>query len=234
MLFLFDWNSNYCFLDRKEYIMNYYYNLTLNSDLSKFYEWTLKDSLIEIKKIPVFKTTENTLINMLKYDGYVNSEFLNKIYNQTTYKEVGKIKTITYAAILTDTKFCLAIIFDDNGYIKNRSYLLLEDELNILEFSFSLKKEKVIFNKEKKSIINNNFKQEVLMRKAIKEEIDKAIEEKDKNKLIYYYLEWFNNYSNNVDYIYKTICSELEKEFVMNLEKMYNLILLVSKQQSVK
>jgi hypothetical protein len=72
------------------------------------------------------------------------------------------------------------------------------------------------------------------MRKAIKEEIDKAIEEKDKNKLIYYYLEWFNNYSNNVDYIYKTICSELEKEFVMNLEKMYNLILLVSKQQSVK
>ena len=128
----------------------------------------------------------------------------------------------------------MAIIFDDNGYIKNRSYLLLEDELNILEFSFSLKKEKVIFNKEKKSIINNNFKQEVLMRKAIKEEIDKAIEEKDKNKLIYYYLEWFNNYSNNVDYIYKTICSELEKEFVMNLEKMYNLILLVSKQQSVK
>ena len=147
--------------------MNYYYNLTLNYKWLQFYEWTFEDELIEIKKIPVFRISENTLINMCKYNGKVKKEFLSKIKNQTTYKKDGKISTILYSALFTDTKFCIATIFKKDGSIISRSFLLLEDELNVLEIGYSLKKEKIVFNKEDK--INNDllFKQEEKMKKII-------------------------------------------------------------------
>ena len=214
--------------------MNYYYNLTINNNLSKFYEWTLEDNLIQIKKIPVFRLNENLLLNLIKYDGKVDSNFLKKIYNKTTYQEEGKIKAISYMSLFTDTKFCLATTFDKEGNIVNRSYLLLEDELNVLEIGFSLKKEKLLFNKSSKITINNDFKQEVLMKETIKKEINKLYQSKDNNKLIYYYLEWFNDYVDNIKEIYQKMCDELEKDSIFNLEKIYDLIIMVNKQLNVK
>ena len=206
--------------------MNYYYDLCLffNNYPYKFYEWELSDDITEIKKIPLYRVSENTLINIFKYNGSVDNSFLNKIKNRTTYKENGKIKTVMYAAIFTDTKFSLAVMFNENGDIIKRSNILLEDDLNIIEIACSLKKEKVFFSKQEKALVNNVLRQEEKMKQFIRNEIKKAKED-NYNKLVYYYMEWFKEYNYDIKTIYKKMLDKLENETVVNLEKMYNLIL---------
>ena len=207
--------------------MNYYYDLTLSfSDqkTDKFYEWELDDNLIEIKKIPLYRVNEKTIINILKYNGFINSSFLKKIKNRTVYKKNGKIKTILYATILTDSKFSVAIEFDSEGNILKRSYLLLEDELNTIEISYSLKKEKLVFNKISKRIVNNSFKQEEKMKAFIKNEIDLLHTKGDFDKLVYYYMEWFKEYCDNIDEIYTQMLKELENNNINKLDLIYNLV----------
>ena len=211
--------------------MNYYYDLTLNFGINsvyKFYEWELEDNLIDIKKIPLFKIDEKTIKNLFLYNGSVLDDFLKKIKDRTTYKKDGKIKPIMYAAIFTDTKFSIALIFGKNGNIIGKSYLMLEDELNIIEIGYSIKKENLIFHKANKANNKNLFRQEEKMKKTIKKEIEKSYQDGDKSKLIYYHLEWFNHYEDNIDLIYKKIMNELNKPEVEGLNKMYTLILQVS------
>ena len=208
--------------------MNYYYDLCLNlkkDNPYKFYEWELDDELIEIKKIPLFKISESVLNNIYKYNGKIDEVFLKKIKNKTTYKKDGVIKTIMYAVIFTDTKSSIAIEFDEKGDIIKRSYLLLEDELNTIEIGFSLKKEKIILLKKEKIIYVNNLRQEELMRKKIKEELNNSFYNKEYNKIIYYHLEWFKKYNDNIKYIYKKMLNELEKQHINDLEIIYNLVL---------
>lgn len=209
--------------------MNYYYDLVLNFSNQKpykFYEWKLDDHLLEIKKIPIYKISESNLKSLVSYEGLVEKSFLDKIKNRTIYKVDGKIKAILYCALFTDTKFSIAVLFDENGYIVKRSYLLLEDELNIIEIGFSLKKEKLVFHKEKKLIFNNYLRQEEDMKKIIKKELEKSYQEKNNSKLIYYYLEWFNKYNSNVEEIYLTMINELDKKEIKDIDKIYNLVLL--------
>ena len=208
--------------------MNYYYDLTLSFDdqnIKKFYEWELDDNLIEIIKIPLYKVSENTLINFFKYNGFIEEDFLKKLKNRTVYKKEGKLKTILYAAIFTDSKFSIAIEFDNNGIIKRRSYLMLEDELNTIEIGYSLKKIKIVFNKTTKRIINNSFSKEEKMKSIIKDEINYLYHKKDFNKLVYYYMEWFKEYSNDINIIYSKMLNELNKNNITKLDLIYNLII---------
>ena len=202
--------------------MNFYYNLTLNFNALKFYEWSFEDNLIEIKKIPIIRVKENVLVNLCKYNGDINIECLKTIKNKTAYKEDGKIKTIMYAALFTDTKFCVAIIFDMNGCIKKRSFLLLEDELNIIEIGYSIKKEKIEFSKKEMINYNQYYKQEEEMKVAILKEIENAYSNKDNSRLMYYYLEWFKKNCTNINTIYNKIKERVNSSD--DLESMYNLI----------
>ena len=210
--------------------MNYYYDLTLcfKEEMLKFYEWELNSDLIEIKKIPLYKVSEKALFNFLKYDGFLDISFIRKLKNRTVYKQNGKIKTISYAAIFTDSKFSIAIEFDSDGKIIKRSYLMLEDELNTIEIGYSLKKEKIIFNKTSKRIIYNSFSQEEKMKSYIKNEINSLYHKKDFNKLIYYYMEWFKEYSNDIDKLYNKMISELDKNNITKLDLIYNLVIKLS------
>ena len=208
--------------------MNYYYDLVLNfSDqkMYKFYEWKIDDQFLEIKKIPIYKVSESKILSLISYNGIVEKEFLNKIKNRTIYKENGKTKTISYCSLFTDTKFSIAIIFDEKGHVLQRSNLLLEDELNIIEIGFSLKKEKLIFHKEKPVVLNDYLRQEEEMKAIIKKEIEKSYKEKNNSKLIYYYLEWFNKYNPNIEKIYLLMINELDKKDVKDIDRVYNLVL---------
>ena len=209
--------------------MNYYYDLTLNfktNNLYKFYEWELSDGLIEIKKIPIKRVDEKTFINISKYKGVVSDNFLLTIKNKTTYKKGSRINIIKYACIITDTKFCLALLFNKKGEIISRSNLLLEDELNVIEIACSVKKEHLSFIKQEEIIETNYLRQEINMIEKIKKELSKALEENDKNKLKYFYLEWFNKENNNIKQIYQEMMNELDKDNPFNLNKIYQLILL--------
>ena len=211
--------------------MNYYYDLTLcfkEKEMLKFYEWELNSDLIEIKKIPLYKVSEKSLYNFLKYDGFLDIAFIKKLKNRTVYKKNGQIKTISYAAIFTDSKFSIALELDNKGNIIKRSYLMLEDELNTIEIGYSLKKEKIIFTKLKPRIINNVFKQEEKMKSYIKDEINRLYSKKDFNQLGYYYMEWFQEYNNDINIIYNKMIKELENTQPNRLDLIYNLVINLS------
>ncbi len=208
--------------------MNNYYDLYLDfkeSNPYKFYEWELNDNLISIKKIPLFRVNEQMIINLYKYNAFISESFLLKIKNRTTYKEDNKIKTIKYSCIFTDTKFSIALIFNEKGKVIKRSHLMIEDELNVNELAYSLKKEKIVINKMDSIMINNSFRQEEQMKRRIKDEIKRVMVSKKYDLLIYYYLEWFNEYSNDPNFIYSRMLGELNKDNVFNLDKMYDLVL---------
>jgi len=210
--------------------MNYYYDLTLNfnvNNLYKFYEWELSDGLVEIKKIPIKRVDEKTFLKIYKYNGIVLPSFLQTIKNKTTYKKSGKINLISYACILTDTKFGIALLFNNKGRIISRSNLLLEDELNVIEIGYSLKKENVLFEKDDEIISSNYLRQEKKMIEKIKDEIDKAYQNNDESKLVYCYLEWFNKKNSNIKQIYKKMIAELNKTHPFNLNKIYELVLFM-------
>lgn len=210
--------------------MNYYYDLTLNfnvNNLYKFYEWELSDGLVEIKKIPIKRVDEKTFLKIYKYNGIVLPSFLQTIKNKTTYKKAGKINLISYACLITDTKFGMALLFNNKGKIISRSNLLLEDELNVIEIGYSLKKENVLFEKLDEIISSNYLRQEKKMIEKIKAEINKAYHNKDESKLVYCYLEWFNKNNNNIKQIYEKMMAELNKTHPFNLNKIYELVLFM-------
>lgn len=209
--------------------MNYYYNVTLNFNALKFYEWTLEDELIELKKVPVFRLNEKDLVCLYKYNGNVESSFLMKIKNKSIYKKEGILKTNLYIALFTDTKFCLAIMFDKEGSIIKRSHLLLEDELNVIEIGYGLKKEKLVFYKKEKILYSNNYKQEDIMKNIILNEIDKSYKNKEVNKLRYYYLECFKTNCLDIKKIYKELKEKINGENNFDLESMYKVINMVTK-----
>ena len=47
--------------------MNYIYDILLNYNkkLYEFYDWNLSDSIVHIRKIPIFKISTNQLIDLV-------------------------------------------------------------------------------------------------------------------------------------------------------------------------
>lgn len=211
--------------------MNYYYDIILNFNKEgepyyNFYEWEKEDDLIQIKKIPIFRVEEKALLNLFGYEGKLEGDWISKLKDRTTFKIKDKIKIISYACIFTDTKSCLALKFFEDGTIIGKSLLLLQDELNLLEIGYSLKKEKIVFTKGLKSKLKNNLRQEELIKQVIKQELEKAYKEKNDCKLIYYYLEWFNTLNKDIEKIYSKMLNELNNDLDENTLKIYRLVKL--------
>ena len=65
--------------------MNYIYDIVLNfnKEYYDFFQWNKKDSIINIKKIPLF-IVNNDIFNSMKYDLVsVNSLFIDSIKDKT-------------------------------------------------------------------------------------------------------------------------------------------------------
>lgn len=208
--------------------MNYYYDLILNFSLDNilFYEWDDTDNLEYIEKIPLFKIIEKDMVNILENNIKITKDFLLLIKDKTTIKSRGIINTIGYASIFTDSKSAIAIEFNENGEIIGRSNLLLEDDLNVIEMAFTLKKKELNYEVLNKIEINKPLREITKMKNIIKSEITKLYEEKNKDKLSFLFLEWFGINEKDLNKIYQTMLSELENELDTKQYKVYEIIKL--------
>ena len=205
--------------------MNYYYEIKLNfnDNIYYFYEWNENDKLENIKKIPVIKIKTKLLKNIITNDFKITNIFLEHISNKTTCKNNSTIKN---ACIFCDTRNAIAIEFDDEGKSIARSFLLLEDENNVCDLSYSFKYYDLkieILNKLKS---NNSFRQEEQIRKIIIKEILELYQKDDINKLGYLYYEWFNLIENNKNIMIKNMSKDLEINIKNIHYKIYNIIKL--------
>ena len=60
--------------------MTYIYDVTLNFNevLYDFFEWNNNDNLIHVRKIPIFKVSNENFLNMLMYEVQLSDDILKK------------------------------------------------------------------------------------------------------------------------------------------------------------
>ena len=209
--------------------MNYCYDILINineDSVYKFYEWDKCDPIEFIKKIPLYRVTTNTVKDFLLNNIKVSHEFLNEIKDKTVLKNNKIIKTIEYACVLCDCKNSIVVEFNSFGEVIGRSNLLLEDEINILEFIYSYNELKIPYEKTEKIKISNCLRQEEIVKKVIKLEIETLLKKGEYSKLKYLFNELFDYEENNIEVISKYIKEELKKRLSKKIQKLYDLILL--------
>ena len=203
--------------------MNYYYDVFLNfqDNYYMFYEWDEIDTVEYVKKIPLFHVDANTIIDMLGKKVKVNSNFLKEIENKTKLKQNKYLK---YTAIFGDGKNSLALEFNDEGLVINKSSLTVEDELNINEFIYSIAELKIDYEIISPCSFTKETRQELKIKKILKLELESIYKNKNYSKLKYIYLEWFNELSSNIDEMYNKMLNKINKELTEKEFHIYELI----------
>ena len=173
--------------------MNYIYDiyLNLNETLYDFFDWDKNDKLLHIKKIPIIKVNEETLKDLLSNKININEKLLLNIFNKT---EIWNMNSkINYCALFSDNNTILAIEFDNKGKSIKKSFLFVDEELEVLEISSKLNEKLIDYKILKKD--NNILK----TRKQIKEEefINNELKNMEDSKLKYIYFECFGILEKN-------------------------------------
>ena len=203
--------------------MNYYYDVSLNfqDNFYMFYEWDEYDTIEYFKKVPLFHVDTKILSHSISKIIKVDKELLNIIENKTKLKQN---KFLKYTCILSDGKNSIALEFNDDGLVINKSSLTVEDELNINEFVYSISKSKINYEIIKDDTFFKETRQELKIKKVLKLEIDSMYKQKNHAKLKYIYLEWFDEILDNIDTMYNNMLDKINDKLTEKEYHIYELI----------
>ena len=120
--------------------MNYIYDIFLNyNDLAyEVFEWNKEDKISHIRKIPLIVISSLDLYNLSNKKIIIDSSFLTKIYRKTEVFSKRDNYNLDYSFLATDKSEIIAFKLDKNGLIKQYSKLLIEEEIEVLNYSESL------------------------------------------------------------------------------------------------
>ena len=207
--------------------MNYGYDVILNWNEEveyEFYEWNDTDYLELVKKIPVFKVKHKVFLDLITNNIKVDKEFLNLIKDKTILSAKNSLAKIDYACLFLDGKSVIALEFLDNGEVINRSKLLIDDELNILELTFNLKEYDLKYEILKPLKVRTTLRQIEDAKKLIILEITNLYRTNDKDKLQYLYYEYKKEKVEDINKIYQVFLNDLNNNFNNDLMKLYYII----------
>lgn len=216
------------------YIYDILLNWTDDNKVYEFFEWEENDMIEHIKKMPLLKTEEKVLSDFLMSDVKVEDKFLKTIKNKSEIFCQKKTEIIEYACLFTDGKRVLAVEFDDSGRNIYRSYLLLDEEFEILDIGERLNIEQVSY--QIISTNDNNYyftREEEIMKKYILKELKMTYQSKNYNKLQYLYSECFNDNLLDMEEIYQKFINSLEDKFTENHLRIYQLLKLSHTRKQV-
>lgn len=209
--------------------MNYYYDILLNWNEEKayeFYEWNDTDYLEYIKKIPLFKIKHKDFLELSTSQIKISAEFLKSIEDRTVLSSKNVVNKIHYACLFTDGKNVLALEFNDKGVSTYRSKLMVDDELNILEVAFTLKE--ALIDYESVSLLKDNHELRQIedAKQFIILELNNLYQKHDIEKLKYLFYEYKKVTEDNIEIIYQTLKDEVLNHFNQNILKLYYIIKL--------
>ena len=204
--------------------MKYIYDIILNFNEKyyEFYEWNDSDSVDYIKKIPIFKVS-NEVIRDLKVDKIeVDNDFINEIYNKTEIYTNTGISKLEYICLFCSDDTCIAIEFNHKGISIYKSDLVIDEKLDIVNYLLQTKPIKLkykILNYTKNKYIT---RKEANMINFIKRELKDIKNNYDKLKYLYY--ECFNKTIENNS----KMIIDLEKYIENNPTKIFNLLIEIN------
>lgn len=205
--------------------MNYYYDVLLNfqEKYCMFYEWDEQDEIEFIKKTPLYHIDSKTYIDLFSNKIKVNGDFLKHIENKTKLKSNNFLE---YAAVFSDGKNSIALEFNNKGEVINKSSLMLEDELNINEFMYSINLSELNYEIINSEIRYKETRQELKIKRILKLEIDSMYRNNELSKMKYIYLEWFNELLDNIDKMYNIMINKIKDNLSDKEYEIYELIKL--------
>ena len=191
--------------------MDYIYDIVLNfqNNYYDFFEWKESDKVINVKKILVYKTTDE--------------DYLNLKYNEIIL-ELKEFPKQTKMFLVTNGREVMGILLDNIGKIIKRSSLLFDEADEVLEDKDLIKQLPLIYKKNtlKKHISSSRLMIEKT--KFLNKYFSNIDTNNDKYLLKYIYYEIYNKEETNVDIIY----TELKKLINQDIDKIYNSIKKVS------
>ena len=180
---------------------NYIYDiyLNLNKKLYDFFDWNKSDKLVHIKKIPIIKIKKENMKKLIENKINISNDFLNSLFRKTEYW--NKKHNIDYCAIFVDKENAIAIEFNKYGDSIKKSYLSINDELDILEIANKMNEKNIKF----KFIRKENFILKTRNQIKLENFINTELKNTNDNKLKYIYLECFGEKENDKKYILNRI-----------------------------
>ena len=202
--------------------MNYIYDiyLNLNEKLYDFFEWNRSDKIIHIKKIPIFRLSEEDLKKCINHSIKVDSDFIKNVNEKTEY--LGYQKLSNPIVLFASTNDIVAIQFNKNGNSIKKSHLFIDEELEILEIVNNMKIQNVNFE------LIHKVKNILKTRKELNEKafINEELKNIDSAKLDYIYFECFGLKEKSKEKKLSMIRNI--KENTKIYKKLYNILKLTS------
>lgn len=210
--------------------MNYIYDIFLNynRNLYDIFEWNKDDKILHIRKIPVFLLSTNDLYNLINNRVVISKDLLTKLYKKTEVFVSRGIQYLDYAFIATDRNDVVAFKLNKNGFITGYSHLLLEGEVEVIDYSRTLSLQVIDYKiLDKNSFERFKTRNEVYIKKFICEKLNKMLENKEFHKVKFLYLEFFNKEINDNTLI-EEIYQELDNNWDNSYIKLYDFLKMMT------
>ena len=191
--------------------MTYIYDVTLNFNeiLYDFFEWNNSDTLTHVRKIPIFKVSNEAFIDILSNVIKVSDTILSKIKDKTDI--YGKKNKSFTACLIRNEDNIIALKLNDEGVSKYISNIVVEEELDILEIKVNTTKTfeyKII--KPRKTLLTTRY--DSMNKTYIEKQLNSLNVDNDSEKIKYLYFEYFGKYITDE----KLALNKLKKEFIKN------------------
>ncbi len=208
--------------------MNYFYDVMVNlHEVNyKFYEWSMDDEFIHLKRVPIYKLKSQDIQKFLLHNIQVKREFLEGIKDKTTSIENEKLLYIT---LFTDGNNTIVLEFNEDGKSILRSSLLIAEELDLMEIAYSLEEEKLEYEVLEKIKDKNEVRQVERIKKFLNKEIDYSFNHQDFDKLKYLYQEISEEQLRSNKKIYEFLKILINGNYNDNILKLFNIIKLYKK-----
>ena len=196
--------------------MIYIYDIILNfqNDYYQFFEWSPKDKIINIPKIPLYRVSDKDILYLKKNNIIVDESIISKI------KKANKSsKKIT--CIVSNKKIAIALLFNNQGKLLKKSSLIFEEEEEAISLAKNIKETNIIYKKN----INCKCKNKLRIEKEKKDIIVSYINNtKDITALKYLYYECYEKELENELLLRKKILKELKKEWNEKQRKIFKIV----------
>ena len=183
--------------------MNYIYDIALNlSDkLYEFYDWNETDDVKLYLKIPIIRVEDTIIKDFINSTFTVDKSVLLKIENNTELYDIDSIKNIKYLVVFSSDSMALAVLFDNNGKSIKKSFLSIDEENDVIEYSKIIKYSLIEYKIIKKEQIKNKFntRNEISLKKEILSIIENMYKKKEYDKINYLYYELYGEKITSLD-----------------------------------
>ncbi|MEG2457796.1 MAG: hypothetical protein RSB41_02785 [Bacilli bacterium] len=208
--------------------MIYVYDVIVNfsSSLYDFYDWKETDDIETLKKTYLIKVKPNVYKLLVSNNIILDKTILESIKDKTKILSNKKLETLTYCALFSTNEEIIACTFSSNGKILERSHLILDEELELLDLSSSIEETNIKYKSlTNKFIPNLKSRNELLIINTINRKLDILKDNEELTK--YLYFEWFDKYPNNTNYL-NILTKSINKEYTNKHEYFLSILKLIT------